>query len=74
VIGTSLNTGKFKCRLLLKVILPPTVPSDNDMPLPCKEAKLLIAGYTKIRRQRMIQLDKNPFLREDSDYFHYRKR
>jgi RNA-directed DNA polymerase len=47
---------------------------NRDWIFACKEAKLLIAGHTKIRRQRMIQLDKNPFLREDSDYFHYRKR
>jgi len=41
----------------------------------CSEDNVLIvAGYTKIIRHIMIKLDKNPFVREDSDYFYYRKR
>ncbi len=40
----------------------------------CSDEEILItAGHIKIVRHRMISLDRNPFLKEDSDYFYYRK-
>jgi len=38
------------------------------------EGILITAGHTKIVRHRMIKLDSNPFLKEDSDYFYYRRK
>lgn len=40
----------------------------------CDEESLIIAGHVKILRHRMIKLDKNPFAKEDSDYFYYRRK
>jgi len=38
------------------------------------DGTLTIAGHTRIIRHIMIKLDSNPFLKEDSDYFHYRRK
>ena len=46
---------------------------NRDWRFSCDDKVLIIAGYTKIVRHRMIKLDKNPFLKEDSDYFYCRK-
>ncbi len=47
---------------------------NRDWTFGCDEVSLIIAGHIKIKRHRLIKLDKNPFLKEDSDYFYYRKK
>lgn len=47
---------------------------NRDWTFCCDEDILIIVGHTKIVRHRMIKLDSNPFLKEDSDYFYYRRK
>ncbi len=42
---------------------------DRDWIFSSKENTLYIAGRTKIVRHYMVRLDKNPFLKEDQEYF-----